>query len=84
MLGKVVVKVDKMKNLRRLEFSTSSSVSSLATHISNLAEVLFGFIAHAVRRYGVGIKMSSGAGAIAILNNLRINIIDARTGKAPW
>lgn len=38
-----------VKNVRRLEFTTGSNVSSLATHISDLAEVLFGFIAHAVR-----------------------------------
>lgn len=57
------------ENLRRLEFTTRSNISSLATHIPNLAEILFGFVAHAICRDGVGIKMSSGTGAIAILNN---------------
>lgn len=62
------------ENLRRFEFATGSYISSLATHISNLAEVLFGFVAHAIRRNGIGIEVSSSTGAIAILGNIFISI----------
>ena len=55
-------------NLRCLEFTTSCDIPSLPTHITNLAEILLRFIAHAVCGDSVGIKVSGCPGAIAILN----------------
>jgi hypothetical protein len=73
------------RDLRSLEFATSCDITSLPTHITNLAEIFLRFIAHAVCGNDVRIKVSGRAGAISILNNAISNrYLQVRNTYVPY